>query len=102
MRQLLVSARCKLATQRRAASGRGQDWVVLGRFVSWIVLLSVPLVSMGVAVAALSGRVVVDAMWIALSFTLAIVFLHGAERVSWDLAADRATLQTDRHRNRPQ
>jgi hypothetical protein len=74
---------------------------VLGRFVSWIVLLSIPLVSMGVAVAALSGRLVLDAMWIVLSVILAVVFLDGAERVRWDLAGDRASLQTDRHRNRP-
>jgi hypothetical protein len=31
---------------------------------------------------------------------LVVVFLHGAERVRWDLADDRASLQTDRHRNR--
>jgi hypothetical protein len=99
--QRLVSARCNLATKRRPASGRGQAWVGLGRIVSWIVLLGIPLVCMGEAVAALSGRVALDAMWIALSLILAIVFLHGAGRVRWDLAGDRAGSQTDRHRNRP-
>jgi hypothetical protein len=97
--QLLVSARRKLATQQRAASTRGQAWAVLGRFVSWIVLLGIPLVSMGVAVAALSGRLVLDAMWIVLSLILAVVFLHGAERVRWDLVDDRGSSQTDRHHN---
>lgn len=75
--------------------------MVLGRIVSWIVLLGVPVVCLGVAVAALSGRAVLDAMWVALSLILAIVFVHGGERVRWDLAGDRASLQTDRHRNRP-
>jgi hypothetical protein len=56
---------------------------------------------MAVAVAALSGRVVVDAMWIALSWILAIVFLHGVERVRWDLADDCRSLQAGRHRNQP-
>ena len=45
---------------RTPASGRGQAWVVLGRIVSWIVLLGIPLVCMGEAVAALSGRVALD------------------------------------------
>jgi hypothetical protein len=45
---------------RTPASGRGQAWVVLGRIVSWIVLLGIPLVCMGEAVAALSGRVAFD------------------------------------------
>jgi hypothetical protein len=54
---------------------------------------------MGVAVAALSGRLVLDSMWTVLSLILAVVFLHGAERVRWDLAGDRGSLHTDRHRN---
>jgi hypothetical protein len=95
--QLLVSARCKLATQQRVASARGQAWTLVGQFVSWIVLLSIPLVSMGVAIAALSGPLVLDPMWIVLSLISAVVFLHGAERVR-DLAGYRASLQTHRHR----
>jgi hypothetical protein len=55
---------------------------------------------MGVALAALSGRLVLDTMWIVLCLILAVVFLHGAARIRWDLAGDRAGLQTDRHRNR--
>jgi hypothetical protein len=72
----------------------------LGRFVSWIVLLGIPLVSMAVAAAALWGRLVLDPMWIVFSLILAVVFLHGAERVRWDLAGDGASLQGDRHRSR--
>jgi hypothetical protein len=68
---------------------------------SWIVLLSIPLVSMGIPAVALSGRLVLDPMWIVLSLILAVVFIHGTERVRWDLAGDRAGLQTHRHRNHP-
>jgi hypothetical protein len=71
----------------------------VSRFVSWIVLLSMLLVAMGVAVAALSGRLVLDPMWIVLSLILAVVFLPDAGRVRWDLAGDRASLQTHRHRH---
>jgi len=69
------------------------------RFVSRIVLLSMLLAPMGVAVAALSARLVLDPMWIVLSLILAVVFLHGAERVGWDLVGDRASSQTHRDRN---
>ena len=90
LRRLLPAfARCELATLQSAASARGRTWVVVGRLVSWIVLLSIPFVSMGVAVAGLSGRLVLDPMWTALSLILAVVFLHGAERVRWEMAGDR-------------
>jgi hypothetical protein len=89
-----------LATQQGTASARGQAWVTLGHVFSWVVLLSIPLVSMAVAVAALSGRLVLDPMWIVLSLILVVVFLHGTERVRWDLAGDRASLQADRNQLR--
>jgi hypothetical protein len=79
----------------------GQACLVLGQIVSWTVLLGIPVVCMGIAVATLSGRFVLDAMWIGLSLILAVVFLHGAERVRWDLADDRASRQTDGHRKPP-
>jgi hypothetical protein len=56
---------------------------------------------MAVAVAALSGRVVLNAMWIVLSLIVAVVFLHGAERVRWDLVDDHASSQTGGHRSQP-
>jgi hypothetical protein len=77
----------------------GQAWAVVGRFVSWIVLLGIPFFLMGVAVAALSGWLDLDPMWTVSSLILAVVFLHGAERVRWDLAGDRANLQANGHRN---
>lgn len=90
--QRQLSVQCKLAAQRRAASSRGQAWIALGGFVSWIVLLGVSLICLGIAAAALSGHLVLDAMWIALSLILAVVFLHGAGRVRWDLASEDASL----------
>jgi hypothetical protein len=72
---------------------------VLGRSASWIVLISIPLMSMGVAVAALSGAVALNPMWIVLSLILTVVFVHGAERVRWDLSDDRTTSQAGGHRD---
>jgi 4-hydroxybenzoate polyprenyltransferase len=83
---------------QRVASARSQAWTVVGRFASWIALLSIPLASIGVAVAALLGPLALDSMWIVLSLILAVVFLHIAERVQ-DLAGDRASLQSHRHDN---
>jgi hypothetical protein len=88
-----------MATRQGAASARGQAWKVVGGLVSWLVLLGIPLVSMAVAVAALSGRLVLDPMWIASFLILAVVFLHAAERISWDQASDGASSPTDGHRN---
>ena len=74
---------------------------MLGQFVSWTVLLGIPLISTGVAVAALSDRIVLDPMWIVLASIMVVVFLHGAARVRWDLAEDRASSQADGHRRHP-
>jgi len=60
--------------------------VAAGRSISWILLLGIPVACMSVAVAALWGSVTLDPMWIVLSLILAIVFLHGAQRVRWDEA----------------
>jgi len=90
-----------LAAERDAASGHDRAWAVLGQLVSWTVLLGIPLISTGVAVAALSGRIALDPMWIVLALVMVVVFLHGVARVRWDLAEDRASSQADGHRSHP-
>jgi hypothetical protein len=57
-----------------------------GRCFSWIVLLGIPAISLGVVVAALFGSVDLDPMWIASALILAFVFLHGAYYVRRDQA----------------
>jgi hypothetical protein len=99
--QLLVSAWSDLVAHKRDATGHGRAWTVPGRVVSWAVLRSIPLISMGVTIAALSGRSLGNPMWTVLSLILAVVFVHGAERVRWEMANDRTSSQAGGHPNQP-
>jgi hypothetical protein len=63
-----------------------------GRCFSWIVLLGIPAISLGVVAAALSGALDLDPMWITSALILAFVFLHGAYWVRRDEAKLRAGL----------
>jgi len=64
-----------------------------GQCFSWIVLLGIPAVCLGVVAAALLGSVDLNAMWIASALILAFVFLHGAYCVRRDEANLRAGLR---------
>jgi hypothetical protein len=90
-----------LADERHAEWGHGRAWAVLGQYVSWTILLGIPLISTGVAVAALSDRIALNPVWTFSSLIMVVVFVHGATRVRWDLAEDRASSQADNHRSHP-
>jgi hypothetical protein len=73
----------------RAQRQRAERLLTAGRCFSWIVLLGIPAISLGVAAAALLGSIDLDPMWITSALILAVVFLHGAYYVRRDETQER-------------